>query len=394
VTKPKPKRFRFLQTGDLHVGRGRGSWGEEKALARAERLFDVLYETAREEKCHALIICGDIFDQKNVTNRERELVSRKLTQGSAAMPTYVSCGNHDLKSKTNSNLDFLAEITENSDEIPNLHVAFSNQEALWEVKLNLSIWAVSCPLSEDQEWIESRVAELPEDRQFVFMGHATIKGCARNDMNWRPEEGKDKGLSLARASTAPNVVWWAFGDIHKRQALPTLASGANGWYAGSPIQMDFGETPNRGGLVVVLEERRGKWVYRGRRYVRMDDKGFAPLVTVTKEEQLDELPEDALIRLGKGLVLPSSRHEQVVKTLPIVDDWSTPEAALVAVAEPGQEGQAQTLEAFDPLMSSLPEVEAEVLDGLPDRDNKLVYSEAKQLVGQAVERYRERTFVS
>lgn len=384
-------RIRLLQTGDLHVGRGRASWKASVALARSSLLFDVLYETAKREKCQGVLITGDIFDQKNVTNEERELVSRKFAQYAPTMPTFVIPGNHDLRSANNSNLDFLAEITEKSNEIPNLHIAFAGKDSLWEVEHGLYIIGASAPLSEDQAWIESRVAKLDPDERYIFMGHSPVKGCARNDANWKPEDAEDRALSLVKASKASEVIWWAFGDIHKRQKLPTLAPNANGWYAGSPIQMDFGEAPDRGCLVVAFDwDARRKWFFKGKRYVRLDDKGFAPLVTITEASQLDDLPEQVLIRLGKGLVLPASRHEQVVKTMPVVDDRSTPEKAVKAASTADE---TIALEAFDPLLASLSDVETEVLNDL-DNSDKVVRSEAKRIVGLAVARFQERTYVS
>jgi len=394
-------RFRFLQSGDIHVGRGRGSWGEEISLARSSLLFDELYRLAHEQQCHAVLITGDIFDRKSVTNAERELVSRKLTQHTAEMPTYIIPGNHDLMTKTNSNLDYLAEITENSDEIPNLHVSFAYKESIWEAPTGkmpggLFIVGAPGPLSEDQAWVETFATRLDADKRYIFMGHGTIAYCMRNDALWRPKDKDDKGISLAKAGLAQEIIWWAYGDIHKRQKLPTLPKGANGWYAGSPIQMDFGEQPDRGALVVACDHdpKRG-WFYKGRRYIRLDDRGFAPLVTVTREDEIDSLPEAALIRLAKGLVLPSSRHEQVVTTLKVVEDRSTPEAAVKAAQGQVQaEGEVEALEAFDPLLADLGAVENDVLAALPHADDELIRGEARKIVGLAVDRYRERTFVS
>lgn len=395
-------RFRFLQTGDIHVGRGRGSWGEEVSLARSGKLFDELYAVAHEQKCHALLITGDIFDRKSVTNAERELVSHKLTLHSVKMPTYIIPGNHDLRTKSNSNLDYLAEITEKSDEIPNLHIAFADRESIWPAPVGdmpegLFIVGAPGPLSEDQTWVESFATKAAlASKRYIFMGHGTIAYCMRNDALWRPKDKDDKGISLGAAALSQNIIWWAYGDIHKRQKLPTLPRGANGWYAGSPIQMDFGETPNRGALVVACDhDKKRGWFYKGRRFIRLDDRGFAPLITVTKEEEIDSLPDEALLRLAKGLVLPSSRHEQVVTTLKVVEDRSTPEAAVKAAQ--GQvegEGEVEVLEAFDPLLADLGAVEDDVLAALPHADDETIRGEARKVVGLAVDRYRERTFVS
>jgi len=396
-------RIRFLQTGDLHIGRGRSAWGEAYALLRAEHLFDALFETAVAQKCQGILICGDVFDAKSVTHGEREIVARKLS--SAPVPTYVIPGNHDLIKAGGSNLDFLAEITENTDEIPNLHIAFAGAPALWTVKHKaestatpLKILGAPVELSEDQPWIESWAASTDPNDAFIFMGHATVFSCVRNDMNWRPDAPKDKGISLAKAATAPAVKWWAFGDIHRRQRLPTLPESANGWYAGSPIQMDFGEDSDRGALIVAMDwtERRG-WYFHGKRYVRLDteDSQFAPLITVLREEDLEGLPKDALIKLAKGLVLPTKRHAQVVRTLKVVSDHSTPEKAVrAAQGAVDAEGTVVALEAFDPLLADLKDVEDDVLAGLIHHDNEQLRGEARKIVKLAVERYRERTFVS
>lgn len=383
-------RLRFLQTGDLHVGRGRTAFGERVVLERAKHMFDVIFREAAEQKCHGVLITGDVFDTKTVTNPERELVTRKLTQyaGKNGIPTFVIPGNHDLTTATSGNLDYLAEVAK-SGELPNLHVAFSHTVEVWETPWpGLNIIGAPVGFSESQTWLDDYVTRLPKDRQYVFMGHCSIQGCVRNDAGWKPTAQEDsKRLSLANAAKlAPQIVWWAYGDIHKRQKLPTLPEGANGWYSGSPIQMDFGEQPDRGALVVALDKEDDGWKFTGKRYIRFDtpENGFAPLVTVTDAAQLDTLPKDALIRLAKGVVLPSDRRDQIVRDLKVVDDRSLPEMA---------NAPAAGIEVFDPLLSDLAVVEREVLSGLTGKSDK-TEAEAKKVVGLAVEKYRERTYVS
>jgi DNA repair exonuclease SbcCD nuclease subunit len=381
-------RLRLLQTGDLHVGRGRTAFGERVVLERTNQLFDALYREAEAQKCHGVLITGDIFDTKTVTNPERNLVTRKLMRyaGKNGIPTFVIPGNHDLTTATSGNLDYLAEVAK-SGETPNLHVAFSHTVEVWETEWQgLSIIGAPVGFSESQTWLDDYVTRLPKDVQYVFMGHGSIQGCVRNDAGWKPTMQEDsKRLSLANAaSLAPQIVWWAYGDIHKRQKLPTLPEGANGWYAGSPIQMDFGEQPDRGCLVVALDKDDDGWKFTGKRYVRLDtpENGFAPLITVTDPDQIDKLPKEALIRLAKGVVLSSEKHKQVVRELKVVDDRSLP-------AMQGADG----IEVFDPLLADLSAVEKEVLGGLKAKGDK-VEAEAKKVVGLAVEKYRERTYVS
>ena len=85
--------------------------------------------------------------------------------------------------------------------------------------------------------------------------------------------------------------WNFLGASQKRQKLPTLPEGANGAYAGSPIQMNFGETEDRG-VYILKFKNDGGWKYSGKKYVRIDNRGFIPLVTVKSQDQLDDLPEE------------------------------------------------------------------------------------------------------
>lgn len=380
------KKLRFLQTSDLHIGKGRSSWGAKVSQARAALMLDTLYAIAAERNCDAVIIAGDVFDAKEVTNGERELVTRKLTQyaGKDGLPTFITPGNHDLISRRASNLDFLAEITEHSKEIPNLHVAFARAVSTWEAAPGLTILGVPAAISESRKKLEKITAGLDKDRDYVLVGHGLVRGSV-DDSGYAPG-GKLTLRNAARA--APQIVWWAFGDVHKRQPLPTLPKGARGWYAGSPVQMNFGEQPDRGCLVVTLAQSEGRWRFFNKRYVRVDDRGFAPLVTVQTEEELASLPPDALIRLGPGLRLPSQRRSQLVANLRVVEDLSLPTDIPADLVENG------VLKVFDPLLASKDEVERMVLRGLLPSDDAALHAEAKLIIEQAVELFRQRIYLS
>lgn len=378
--------FRFLQTGDIHVGKNRLTLGETDALKRGELLFEALYREADNNKCHAVLITGDIFDVKDVTNRERELVARMLAKyaGRDGIPTFVIPGNHDQTTKSTGNLDFLAEISK-AGEIANLHVAFSTREELWDAAPGLKVIGAPCILSEDQKWVEDYVAKLPQDTYFVFMGHGSISGCVRNDSgNTAPG---DK-LSLAKASaSAPQVVYWAYGDIHKRQPLPTLAPGAKGFYAGSPIQMDFGELPDRGVLIVRLDEKDGAWSYRGQRYVRIDtpENGFKPMITVYREEDLDSVPKDVLLKIDQKVVLSKDRRDQVMRTYKVMEDYSLPPIV-------NNENTTFVTEMVDPLTADVRAVEENVTASF--QGSKEAKAEMSKVVSGAVDRFRNRSYVS
>ncbi len=389
-------RYRVLQTGDLHVGRGRARWGEAVALDRASKMFDRIYAVAQEEKCHAVLLCGDIFDSKLVTIPERDLVTEKLFRYVAVegIETFIISGNHDLTQEGQSNLDFLAEVSQ-SRAVPKLHVAFADKAEVWTSHHpGLRIVGAPVGISENQAPLEALVDSLDPSQSYIMMGHGTVGGSFRNDSNWRPTANEDAShLNLAKvAAKAPHVVLWCYGDIHKRQPLPGLPKTSPGWYAGSPVQMNFGETPNRGVMILALDSTPTGWSFVGKRYIQIDtpDAGFAELVTVLKEEQLDTTPKDALIRLAPGLILSAERREQVVSEFRVVDDESSMAVTDTDVTKDPETGLMQV---FDPLLADIADVEANVLSDLPESDDAVV-AEAKKVVGLAVERYRNRTYVS
>ena len=388
------KRYKFLQTGDLHVGAGRGIWGQEETLRRARFIFRAILETALAEKCDSIIIAGDVFDAKTVPAAERELVVDCLVRISAQVPVYVISGNHDLLSEEESHVNLLHVLSE-SQRVNNLFVANSHVPSTWQAAKGLKIIGASCGLSESQEWVDKYVSTIKkEDGQHIFVGHAMIRGCAMNDKG-RRQKGDDRALTLAGASENEAVVYWCYGDIHARQPLPTLAAGAHGWYAGSPIQINFGEERDRGCLLVTLETNDNEeWAYRGKRYVRLDDKEFsglscAPLVQVTRQEQLEDLPPNALLSLGAGLVLSEAQRAQVVKKYKVLVDNTLPTVDLQDVLM-GEDGQ---ILAFDPLQSSIAEVEEEVLrDGASLSD--VSRQELRKIVGLGIDRFRNRSYLT
>ena len=386
-------RFRVLQTGDLHIGAGRAVWGNEDARGRGEFLFNKLISVAVERKVDAVLITGDVFDAPSLTVPELELVTEKMVRLAAVCKVFVISGNHDVTKNKECNLSYLQALAD-TKEIPNLFVAPMNQPREWDVADGLTVVGASSPLSEDQSWVDAYAAACDDSKQRIFMGHATIRGCVRNDFGWRPqEETAARSLSLAEASQNTSIIWWAYGDIHTAQPLPTLATGANGWYAGSPIQVDFGNDPGKGALVVTFDKTDGEWSYKGRKFVSFDEDPDAlpHLVTVHSLEELEKVPKNALLKLGRGMVLSESERERVVRTFKVVVDYTRPkvEGQEVLLDETGR------LAIFDPLVASHEEVYHEVIPEASIKDlSEFSQTEMKDVVVAAVDRFRSRIFLT
>jgi DNA repair exonuclease SbcCD nuclease subunit len=391
--------FRFLQTGDLHIGTGRETFGEALVVERGDRLLSEILRVAKAQHCDAILITGDVTDTKRVTDQEREVITRGLLRmgdHDTGMPTYVISGNHDLKSAKVSNLDYMGEASVCADTL--LRVAFAREAPTWSLPgfPNLLVVGGSVGFSEDPGWLADFCANLvthnPETGDplsYIFMGHGTIRGCMINDMGRYHDEAADAKHPSLAAVDRPEICWWAYGDIHKRQPLPGIPP-LRGCYAGSPIQMNFGETPDRGVSIVTM--RLGdddRWAARTHEYVRLDHpEVFLPLLTIREAEDLAQAPEKALYRLAKGLVLPTATHDQVVRTLKVVLDQSS----RVKDTEQGLPVLAEADQLFDALFCTEAEAAEHLLGDFQGGD--LARKHARQLVGRALDVFRARTYLS
>lgn len=392
--------YKIIQTGDLHVGRGRTTWGEKIALGRSARLFDALFAAARQYGVNGVVITGDIFDRSEPSNRERVLVTQKLLQYASedqGIDVYVIPGNHDTSSAKASALDVLAAVA-GSGEAPRLHVTYGDTPQRWEAAPRLSFLGIPSRLSQDDTSLSATVEAFPTSmgEQTILIGHSMVKGAIQSDNGYKGDSkapAQERVVDLTQISANhPDIIYYAWGDVHKRQKLPTVSPPARGAYAGSPIPMGFGEEPDRGVLLVTFTDTKGVWEYQSTKFIRIDgpESGFEPLVTVRDPSQISILPANAIISLAAGLIIPTEIRDRVVKTHVVAEDHSsltvssTTDAALVS--------QAASLEVFDPLVSTVDAVEADVLHDFP-QNMVGPYREAKSMVTRAIERFRSRIHV-
>lgn len=304
-------KIRLFHTGDWHIGKGRASWGKEVSLARSSAVIDAIYATARRLKADGVIAAGDIFDNKTVLYQELRLLAEKMAEHASekrGIPTYMIPGNHDGIREGATNLDWLSVLAQ--EEMPNLHVAIT--PTLVNIAPGLSLYLVPAEWSENQKWVEKAVRKLPDDESVVFVGHAAVEGSVYDS-----GVPSDSTLNLSKAGKSKKVLWWAFGDIHTHQRIPTLPRG-NGSYSGSPAQMNFGEKLPKGGVLITLSDKSGSWRVASSDFVEIASDDIAPLHTVSSADE--EIPDNALLKLGKDVVLPSEKREAIVAR--VVDDQS------------------------------------------------------------------------
>lgn len=92
----------------------------------------------------------------------------------------------------------------------------------------------------------------PDRDVSVFAAHMYVEGAERSNSERRIDTTDDYASA---ADALPPVAYGALGHIHKPQAVGRVGFPAR--YAGSPLQLDFGEAGESKGVVVV-EARPGK----------------------------------------------------------------------------------------------------------------------------------------
>lgn len=93
------RMLRVLHAADLHVGSGfrgltEGGWPPEVAHATT-RAFTALVDCALEEKVDAVVLAGDVFDERERPLAAHLHVFSELERLAAQIPVFVVHGNHD-----------------------------------------------------------------------------------------------------------------------------------------------------------------------------------------------------------------------------------------------------------------------------------------------------------
>ena len=98
MTRP----IRLIHTGDLHIGvqnygRMDSATGMHTRLRDFLSTLDKLVDYAVDDKVDAVLICGDVFKNREPdVTQQREFAKRIKRLSDAGIKVYIIVGNHDL----------------------------------------------------------------------------------------------------------------------------------------------------------------------------------------------------------------------------------------------------------------------------------------------------------
>lgn len=265
--------MRLLHTSDWHLGR------ETYRVSRRpdhEAVIDEIVAVAGQVQPHLIIHSGDLFDGPRPAYDDLSLGVTALQRLGAIAPVVVVCGNHDSPPLFRLFTQLLGpeapirfvdvarlpeaggilEFAGDRDErirlttLPFIH-ANRLVTGFEDPTLRTVLYADRVAAIE-QRLAGGLTAGYDAGRDILlFAAHLYVGGATygRSERSLHVSEAY-----ASRSEALPAVSYAALGHIHKPQAL---AGGAPARYAGSPIQLDFGEE-GEDKTVVVVDAKPGR----------------------------------------------------------------------------------------------------------------------------------------
>ena len=230
--------MRILHTGDLHLDSAFSSFAQRDAEQYRElgrTLLKNIFECAKREKCQMMLISGDLFDSKFVSNDTRALFVSLVKD--AGIPIVISPGNHDPYGENS----FYSLIEK--EKLDSLYVFNSPELQIFdfdELRVRVFGYAFTSPILNENPL--SR-AKLPEDNGYLKLL------CAHADVS--SPLSRYAPISLAELSRF-GFAYSALGHIHNREEKEDAEGRIR--YCGFAEGRSFDELGEGGIYIVDVDE--------------------------------------------------------------------------------------------------------------------------------------------
>jgi DNA repair protein SbcD/Mre11 len=265
--------MRLLHTGDWHIGRQ--IRGRSRA-AEFEAVLDELVQIAVDERVDAVLLAGDVHDGPMPTpDSDRLVLDTFLRLHAAGIPVVAVSGNHDSAARLAAWRGVLAAIgvtvvprvgppsagtvieVPSRDRTEAAVIAcvpfvperrFGDAAALFEAG---ETWYQAYAQGMG-DLMEAMASSFRPDRVNVLMAHLFTDGAMVGGGEREATIGIEYAVSPSRLPGTAAYV--ALGHVHRPQRVAGAPSAAR--YAGSLLQLDFGEA-GHGKSVAIVEARAG-----------------------------------------------------------------------------------------------------------------------------------------
>ena len=258
--------MKIVHTSDWHIGR---RWKGIQRLDELEAVLDHLAAFVEEQAVDLVLHTGDVFESRNPPAEAEQLVNRFLVRvGRSGAQMVVIAGNHDdpLRLDARSLLTEFVNVQILGRPRPASRGGARTIETLCGEKAVVAAlpfaspgaWVSALDLAGEEANARTQYARMFEravqdlsgafrrDAVNLLMAHTHIEGASFGESERRVHLGEDWAASPEALPS--NASYIALGHIHKPQKVDARVPA---YYAGSLLQMDFGETGEEKSFVVV-----------------------------------------------------------------------------------------------------------------------------------------------
>ncbi|MBR7114117.1 MAG: exonuclease SbcCD subunit D [Firmicutes bacterium] len=248
--------MRFLQVGDLHIGK---RLNEVSLLEDQQYILRQILDLAAAETVDALLICGDVYDKALPSVEAVEMLDDFLCEIAAReLPCFIIAGNHDSAER----LSFASRLV----AARNIHIARAYQGSVESYclqdehgpvhihllpfirPLNVRRYFEECG-SSYQEAVQLALAAHPLalGARHVLMAHQFVTAAGMDTQRCDSEAISVGGLDNIDAGLFAAFDYVALGHIHTPQAVgrPQVR------YSGSPLAYSFSEVGQQKSVTII-----------------------------------------------------------------------------------------------------------------------------------------------
>ena len=264
-----------------------------------KEVFKQLYNSLRENEVDAIVHCGDIAHTKTQISPEFvDLTSDFFRNLSNIAPTYIILGNHDGNLKNNHRQDAITPIVE-ALNLKDIRLLKNSGETILTGSENPIFKLNVFSLFDRGNW------NPPTDENVVNIAlfHGAVAGT-QTDVGWVLNKG-DINVNVFEGHD-----YVMLGDIHKTNQI--LDTEGRVRYAGSTIQQNFGETPDKGYLLWDIKDKD--------EFACKHIKLFNPKPFITIElTKAGRIPKGTKVSVGARIRLVSNNNLSLDKLRKAVD---------------------------------------------------------------------------
>lgn len=305
--------MRFLHTGDWHVGK---TLARRSRIAEAREALEGVFSVAVEREVDAVLVCGDVFEHLSPSPEAEELVYEALLRFERErIPVVLLAGNHDHPQRWRAVEPLLARFAVHVAAEPRRPdrggvIELDARDGSMTAQIAVLPWVTERRLvgaaelmglagqtyqtyaEEVARLLEALCSPFEPDKCNLLACHLYVSGAV--------PAGSERQLTIGDLyAVAPQALpataqYVALGHVHRPQRVPGTAVPAR--YAGSLLQLDFGEAGQEKSLVLVeLEPGKPAQVeeipFRAGRQL-LDVRG-----TLDELERYRETVDDAYLRV-------------------------------------------------------------------------------------------------